>query len=59
MFQVTIKQSDIAKCPFYIMVPEHYRQDGYCKCDDRYHRNKEMKSWGYTKKDFKNIPLRD
>ena len=39
MFQVTIKQSDIAKCPFYIMVQENYRQDGSCKCDDRYHRN--------------------
>jgi len=44
-------------CTFFIMVPEHYREDGTCKCDDAEHR-KEMRKWGYTKKHFKDIPLR-
>lgn len=55
---IIMKQSDIVKCPFYIMDPIHYRADGSCKCDDIFHRNSLMKTWGYTKKDFKNIPLR-
>jgi hypothetical protein len=29
-----IRQADIGKCPHFIMVPEHYREDGSCKCDD-------------------------
>lgn len=40
-----IKQSDIGKCPFVIFMPEHYRQDGSCRCDDPEH--KEMVDWGY------------
>jgi hypothetical protein len=27
-----IKRSDLRKCPFSILVPEHYRADGSCKC---------------------------
>lgn len=52
-----IKQSDIGKCPFYIFMPEHYREDGTCKCNDAEHRKMMIKEWGYTKRDFKNIPL--
>ena len=48
----------IVKCPFFIMVPEHYREDGTCKCDDPEHRRMMIREWGYAVDDFKNIPLR-
>ena len=41
-----IKQSDIGKCPFFIMVAEHYREDGSCKCNDEAYRTTVMKKWG-------------
>lgn len=41
-----ISQSDIMACPHYILVPEHYRADGSCKCNDP--TAIEMKEWGYT-----------
>lgn len=47
-----LKQSDIAKCPFYIFVPEHYRDDGTCKCNDAEHRRMMIKQWGYKRADF-------
>lgn len=53
-----LKQSDMLKCPFAIMVPEHYRDDGTCKCDDPTHRAMMIKEWGYKSSQFKNIPLR-
>jgi hypothetical protein len=53
-----IKQSDIGKCPFVILMPEHYREDGSCMCDDAAERARMQKEWGYRAKDFKNIPLR-
>ena len=40
-----IKQSDICRCPHYIVVPGHYRDDGTCRCDDKAHT--EMREWGY------------
>jgi hypothetical protein len=40
-----IKQSDIGKCPHFIMVPEHYRADGSCRCDDP---TSNMAEWGYV-----------
>lgn len=42
----TIKSSSIGKCPFYILDPEHYREDESCRCDDPDHEI--MDSWGYT-----------
>lgn len=53
-----IKQSDILKCPFKIIMPEHYRADGTCRCDDADHRKMMIKEWGYTERHFKYIPLR-
>ena len=50
--QRTIKQSSIQACPFVIMVPEHYREDGSCKCDDPEHRKMMIAEWGYTEDDF-------
>lgn len=40
-----LRQSDMLACPHFIMVPEHYRADGSCRCDDPGH--KEMRTWGY------------
>jgi hypothetical protein len=40
-----IKQSDIGKCPHFIMLPQHYRDDGSCKCNDP--NETVMKEWGY------------
>jgi hypothetical protein len=40
-----IKQSMMMKCPHYIMLVEHYREDDTCRCNDKKH--KEMKQWGY------------
>lgn len=52
-----MKYSDIAKCPFTILVPEHYWSNGTCKCSDATHRKMMIKKWGYTKEDFADIPL--
>lgn len=46
------------KCPFSIMMPEHYRNDGTCKCDDPDHREMMIHDWDYSRDDFKDIPLR-
>ena len=47
-----MRQSDMLKCAFAIMVPEHYRADGSCKCDDPTHRAKMIAEWGYAPSDF-------
>jgi hypothetical protein len=44
-----IKQSDMRKCPHFIMVAEHYRTDGACRCNDPKHT--EMAEWGYEWRD--------
>ena len=41
----SMKQSMIRACPHVIMLPEHYRQDGTCRCDDPAHVS--MSEWGY------------
>jgi hypothetical protein len=40
-----IRQADIRKCPHMILVSEHYREDGSCKCNDP--NETVMASWGY------------
>lgn len=52
-----ISQSNIAKCPFCIMVADHYREDGTCKCNDPEYRKMMMKEWGYKMKDFIRVGL--
>jgi hypothetical protein len=42
----TMKQSDVHKCPHYIMMPDHYRDDGTCKCNELGHQ--DMLEWGYV-----------
>lgn len=47
-----IRQSDVMRCPHYIMVPEHYRDDGSCKCDDPQEQEMMTREWGYRRSDF-------
>lgn len=53
-----LNNSDIGKCKFFIFQPDHYREDGSCKCDDHEHRAMMIREWGYSKADFENVPLR-
>ena len=53
-----LKRSDMRKCSFAIMVAEHYRADGSCKCDDAEQRKLMISEWGYMETSFANIPLR-
>lgn len=58
MYKVTyLKQSDILKCPFAIMMPEHYNDDGSCRCSDPDHRAMMIRDWEYTKADFEAADL--
>jgi len=41
-----ISQNSIKKCPHFIMMPEHYRPDETCKCDDK--NETVMIDWGYV-----------
>lgn len=56
---VVLKQSDLLRCKFAIMLPEHYRPDGTCKCDDAAHRAMMIAEWEYSAADFDGIPLRE
>lgn len=40
-----VKRSDILACPRVILVADHYRDDGSCRCDDPTHTH--MAEWGY------------
>ena len=42
----SIKQASMLKCPHCIMMPEHYRTDESCRCNDPDHT--EMADWGYV-----------
>ncbi len=52
-----IKQSNIGKCPFVIMMPSHYREDGSCKCNDPAEREMMKRDWEYTDKSFREAGL--
>lgn len=54
-----MKQSDLQKCKFAIIMPEHYREDGSCRCDEREHRAMMIRAWGYKEEDFEGIVLRN
>lgn len=47
-----ISQADITACKFVIMVPEHYREDGSCRCNDPEHQVMMIREWGYSQEDF-------
>ncbi len=40
-----LNQSNLLDCPFVILMPEHYRRDGSCRCNDPEHT--DMADWGY------------
>ena len=42
----SLPQSAMLACPFVIMMPEHYRPNGSCRCND--HMHVEMQDWGYS-----------
>ncbi len=48
-----LKQSDIGKCPHLIFVPEHYRDDGSCKCNDPEEQARMIREWGYSAEHFR------
>ncbi len=50
-----IRQEDIVACPHVIMVPEHYRDNGSCKCNDPEERAMMIREWEYTEKDFDGV----
>lgn len=45
----TINRADLLKCPHVILVADHYREDGTCRCDDPDYT--DMGEWGYKWKD--------
>lgn len=47
----TLPQAAMQACPWLIMIPEHYREDGTCRCDDPEHT--ELEDWGYFWNDEK------
>lgn len=53
----TIKRSSIAACPFVIMVPEHYQENGTCKCDCAVERARMVEEWDYTIEDFVKVGI--
>jgi hypothetical protein len=53
-----MKQSDILRCKFAILIPDHYRADGSCKCDSALERKRMINEWEYSPEDFEGIPLR-
>lgn len=53
------KQIDPSRCPHFILVGDHYREDGSCKCDDAQHRQYMIDNWDYSQDDFDGIPLRE
>jgi hypothetical protein len=51
-----IRQSDIA-CPFSIIVADHYREDGSCRCNDPEYREMMKAEWEYTDEAFREAGL--
>lgn len=48
----TVNQSSILRCRFCIIVAEHYRDDGSCRCDDPLEQEMMIREWGYEEGDF-------
>ena len=54
----SLPQAAMLACPHFIMMPDHYREDNSCKCDDLAERKRMIREWGYKVRDFEGIPLR-
>lgn len=49
----TIMHAAMRACPFSIVAPEHYNEDGRsCKCDDAAEQARMISEWGYTADQF-------
>ena len=55
----TVDQSTFARCPFVIMLLEHYDTETgkLCRCYDPVYRKQVMKAWGYKKRDFARVGI--
>jgi len=53
----TISRESMLACPYTIMMPDHYRDDQSCRCDDPGHL--EMIEWEYKWNGTKWIPAWD
>lgn len=52
-----IPQAAMLRCPFAIIMPEHYRDDHTCKCNDPAERERMKQEWEYTDEDFRKAGL--
>lgn len=46
LFKIQFREIEPRNCPHFIMVGEHYREDGTCLCNDR--DAVIMAEWGYV-----------
>jgi hypothetical protein len=51
----TVDQAAMLRCPHVIIVFEHYREDGTCKCDDPDEQARMIREWGYMPADFEPV----
>lgn len=58
LIQCNVVTLNPSRCKFFIFVPEHYRKDGSCRCDDPAHRKMMIADWEYCPADFDDIPLK-
>jgi hypothetical protein len=42
----------IGACPHVILVGDHYREDGSCRCNDPVEQARMIREWGYSPDDF-------
>jgi len=45
-----------SRCSHFILMAEHYRPDGSCKCNSASHRAMMIAEWEYTAADFAEAP---
>jgi hypothetical protein len=52
-----LTKEQIRRCPFALMLPQHYRADGTCKCNCARERQRMIEEWDYTLADFRRVGL--
>jgi len=50
--QRAIRQADILACPHVILLPDHYREDGSCRCNDAAEQARLIREAAYSPSDF-------
>lgn len=53
---VRVVQAQFFSCPFTIIAPEHWREDGTCKCNSAAERERMRKEWEYTEAQLAKLP---